>query len=80
MDTGMSKQEQQNRLAAAYRRMSPGGRDALDRIIRKLAGLHTTVERTVSLRENESSHGERIVAAGIGRLEEYSVAVKRKDI
>ncbi|MDR1443476.1 MAG: hypothetical protein LBI94_01215 [Treponema sp.] len=51
--------ERQDRLAAAYRRMSPGGRDALDRIIGKLAGLHTTVERAEPLRENESSRGER---------------------
>jgi hypothetical protein len=45
MDGNMTQEEQRKRLAAAYRKMPPPGREALDRIVRRLAELHGTVAR-----------------------------------
>jgi hypothetical protein len=42
----MTKQEKETRLAAAYQRMSPDGRDVLDRTVRQLAALPTLPGRT----------------------------------
>jgi DNA-binding PadR family transcriptional regulator len=41
----MTKEEQGKRLAAAYYGMSPRGREALDRIVRRLTDLHGAVAR-----------------------------------
>jgi hypothetical protein len=43
MDGVMTGTEQRDRLAAAYHRMSPRGRDALDRILRRLVKIDRTV-------------------------------------
>jgi hypothetical protein len=43
MDGVMTGIEQRDRLAAAYHKMTPRGRDALDRILRRLARIDGTV-------------------------------------
>jgi hypothetical protein len=41
----MSSQEQNSRLTAAYRKLPPGGRDALDCIVNKLVEVHRDIIR-----------------------------------
>jgi hypothetical protein len=55
----MIRQEQNTRLAEAYRKMPLEGRDTLDRIVRKLAELHRSIVRQAAPKTSKERKNEK---------------------
>jgi hypothetical protein len=70
----MIRQEQNTRIVAAYHKMPLEGRKALDRIVRKLTGVHGALSKMTEPATNQD------VGRAIKQPEKAAKAIKGKTI